>query len=88
MNTLSRAAFFALDPIAQASHCRSGGTVIDDPPVRGKYDDIPYIADGRARLAAFQARDEQLKRMANDEAALDAELAAAKATLARWQAER
>jgi hypothetical protein len=78
----------AMSHPAQMSHIRSGFAIINDPPVRGPYDDLPYILDGHARLAAMKAHDEQIKRVADENAKIDAELAEAKAALARWSAER
>jgi hypothetical protein len=88
MNSISRSAFLALDHVAQMSHIRSGAAIVDDAPIRGPYDDIPFILDGRQRLSAIQERDAMTKRISDENAKIDAELAEAKATLARWSAER
>lgn len=88
MEILSRSAFFALDGVAQASHIRGGGRVVDDPPVVDPYRGLRLPMDGKARLAAIQAHDAMTKRIADENSAIDRELAEAKATLARWQSER
>jgi hypothetical protein len=83
MNTLNRATFLGMDHVAQMSHIRSGGRIVDDAPVYDRYAGMPFILDARARLTAIQAIDAQVKRMADDEAAMDRELAEQRAALSR-----
>ncbi len=64
MNTLNRAAFRALDPIAKMSHIRSGGRVIDDTPVAAE--STPFILDGAERLRLSESKrrwDEETARL-------------------------
>jgi hypothetical protein len=88
MNTLSYEAFQALDPVARMSFARSGGRVTPSTPKPDPYAGLRMPLDGKARLAAIQAHDAMTKRIADDEKAMDAELAEQRATLARWQSER
>lgn len=54
MSIITRAAFVALSANDQMNHIRSGGRVENDPskPV----DDMPFILDGKQRLAWIEAK--------------------------------
>jgi hypothetical protein len=83
MNSISRSAFLALDWVAQQSHLKSQGRIVDDTPAYDRYAGMPFILDGRQRLAAIQAIDAQVKRIEADNAAIEQELAEQRAALSR-----
>jgi hypothetical protein len=74
MDSISRSAFLSLDHVAQMSQIRSGIKIIDDPPVRGELDDMPYISDGAERLRWIQSKrswDAETARLKAVEAAAE-----------------
>lgn len=56
MNTLSRSAFAALDPVAQMSHIRGGGRVVTDDPIAKPEGDMPFFIRGEDRRDWLDAK--------------------------------
>ena len=77
MAIIPRSQFAAMDPVAQMSWIHGGNRVENDAPKHDPYAGLRLPMDGRARLAAIQAHDAMTKRIADDEAAMKAELRAA-----------
>ena len=56
MNSISRSAFEALDPVARLSHVRSGGTVASDPPIAKPEGEMPFFIRGEDRRDWLEAQ--------------------------------